>query len=102
LLILQKYIYSLDENLKSCLVYCRVPYLALAKTLEAIEGVSARLKIIEILANYFRSVIVLSPEDLLPSVYLCLNKLAPAYEGIFFAFFFLLWPLHNLHFWFIL
>ncbi|XP_021917859.1 DNA ligase 1 isoform X2 [Zootermopsis nevadensis] len=60
----------------------KVPYLALARTLEEIEGVSARLKIIEILANYFRSVIVLSPEDLLPSVYLCLNKLAPAYEGI--------------------
>jgi DNA ligase-1 len=65
------------------LVYCRVPYLALARTLEAIEGVSARLKIIEILANYFRSVIVLSPDDLLPSVYLCLNKLAPAYEGTY-------------------
>ncbi|KAJ4437095.1 hypothetical protein ANN_17230, partial [Periplaneta americana] len=67
---------------KSEYIYCRVPYLALAKTLEAIEGVSARLKIIEILANYFRSVMVLTPEDLLPSVYLCLNKLAPAYEGI--------------------
>ncbi|PSN34014.1 DNA ligase 1 [Blattella germanica] len=60
----------------------KVPYLALAKTLEEIEAVSARLKMIEILANYFRSVIVLSPDDLLPSVYLCLNKLAPAYEGI--------------------
>ncbi|PNF25916.1 DNA ligase 1 [Cryptotermes secundus] len=60
----------------------KVPYLALTRTLEAIEGVSARLKIIEILANYFRSVMLLSPDDLLPSVYLCLNKLAPAYEGI--------------------
>lgn len=60
----------------------KVPYLALAMTLEKIEGISGRLKIIEILANYFRSVIVLSPEDLLPSVYMCLNKLAPAYEGI--------------------
>lgn len=60
----------------------RVPYMALAKTMEAIENISARLKIIEILSNYFRSVIVLTPEDLLPSVYLCLNKLAPAYEGI--------------------
>lgn len=60
----------------------KVPYLALAKTFEAIENISARLKIIEILANYFRSVIVLSPDDLLPSIYLCLNKLAPAYEGI--------------------
>ena len=25
---------------------------------------------------------VLSPEDLLPSVYMCLNRLAPAYEGM--------------------
>lgn len=60
----------------------KIPYMALAKTMEAIENVSARLKIIEILANFFRSVIVLSPEELLPSLYLCLNKLAPAYEGI--------------------
>lgn len=59
----------------------RVPYSALARTLEEIENISARLKIIEILSNFLRSVIVLSPEDLLPSVYLCLNKLAPAYEG---------------------
>ncbi|XP_071447300.1 DNA ligase 1 isoform X2 [Hetaerina americana] len=58
-----------------------VPYLALARTLELIEGTSARLKIIDIMANYLRSVIVLSPEDLLPSLYLCLNRLAPAWEG---------------------
>lgn len=60
----------------------KVPYYALSRTLEEIEAVSARLKIIEILSNFFRSVIVLSPEDLLPSLYLCLNQLAPAYEGI--------------------
>ncbi|KAJ8981389.1 hypothetical protein NQ317_002583 [Molorchus minor] len=60
----------------------QVPYSALARTLEGIEQISARLKIIQILSNYFRSVIVLTPEDLLPSVYLCLNKLAPAYEGL--------------------
>ncbi|CAH1115408.1 unnamed protein product [Psylliodes chrysocephalus] len=60
----------------------KVPYSALSRTFEEIEDISARLKIIEILSNYFRSVIVLSQEDLLPSVYLCLNKLAPAYEGI--------------------
>lgn len=60
----------------------RVPYLAVAKSFQAIEDTSARLKITSILSNFFRSVIVLSPDDLLPCVYLCLNKLAPAYEGI--------------------
>ncbi|GAB1599167.1 DNA ligase 1-like [Argonauta hians] len=60
----------------------KVPYLALAKTFEEIENVSARLKTIEILSNFFRSVILLSPDDLLHCVYLCLNKLAPAYEGV--------------------
>lgn len=56
--------------------------MALARTLEEIENISARLKIIEILANFLRSVIILTPDDLLPSVYLCLNKIAPAYEGL--------------------
>ena len=37
---------------------------------------------IEILCNFFRSVIILTPDELLPCVYLCLNKLAPAYEGV--------------------
>ncbi|XP_018325422.1 DNA ligase 1 isoform X2 [Agrilus planipennis] len=60
----------------------KVPYLALARTLEEIENISARLKIIEILSNFFRSIIVLSPEDLLPSLYLCLNRIAPAYENL--------------------
>ncbi|KAG1672815.1 DNA ligase 1 [Nymphon striatum] len=60
----------------------KVPYLALARTLEKIEAVSARLKMIEILSNFLRSVIVLTPEDLIQCVYLCLNKIAPAYEGL--------------------
>lgn len=59
-----------------------VPYLALARTLELIEATSGRLKIVEILSNYLRSVIALTPEDLLPSVYMCLNQLAPAYESL--------------------
>ncbi len=37
---------------------------------------------IETLSNLFRSVLVLTPDDLLQCVYLCLNQLAPAYEGI--------------------
>ncbi|XP_037873947.1 DNA ligase 1 isoform X2 [Bombyx mori] len=59
-----------------------VPYLALAKTLDLIEGTSARLKIIEILSNFYRSVMVLTSEDLLPCIYLCLNQLAPAYHSL--------------------
>lgn len=51
--------------------------MALAKTLQKIEETSARLKIIDILSNYFRSVIILSKNDLLFSVYLCINKLGP-------------------------
>lgn len=59
----------------------KTPYLALARTFQLIEEISGRLKMIEVLSNFFRSVIVLSPNDLLPCVYLCLNQLAPAYEG---------------------
>ncbi|XP_065065737.1 LOW QUALITY PROTEIN: DNA ligase 1-like [Rhopilema esculentum] len=59
-----------------------VPYGALSRTFQIIEDTSARLKITSTLCNFFRSVIILTPDDLLPSVYLCLNKVAPAYEGI--------------------
>ncbi|NWY08034.1 DNLI1 ligase, partial [Nothoprocta ornata] len=41
-----------------------------------------RLKNIETLSNFLRSVIALSPRDLLACVYLCLNRLGPAYEGL--------------------
>lgn len=37
---------------------------------------------IEVLANLFRSVILLNPKDLVACVYLSLNQLAPAYEGL--------------------
>lgn len=60
----------------------RTPYLALARTFEVIEAESGRLRMIEILANFFRSVILLSPSDLVACVYLSLNQLAPAYEGL--------------------
>ena len=32
--------------------------------------------------NCFRAIIATTPEDLLPTVYLCTNKVAPSHEGI--------------------
>nr|CAH8868726.1 unnamed protein product [Trichobilharzia regenti]CAH8868728.1 unnamed protein product [Trichobilharzia regenti] len=59
-----------------------VPYLSLSKTFECIEATSGRIKITEILSNFFRSVGLLSPFDLTSCIYLCLNRLGPAYEGM--------------------
>ncbi|UXI23026.1 small nuclear ribonucleoprotein component [Sarcoptes scabiei] len=60
----------------------KVPFIALAHTFSAIEEISGRLKSIEMMSNYMNSVILLSPNDLVKSIYLCLNKVAPDYEGI--------------------
>lgn len=76
------YLFSfISKYLMLFLLLCRTPYLALAKTFEAIEAISSRLRMIEVLANFFRSVILLNPSDLIACVYLSLNQLAPAYEG---------------------
>uniref|UniRef100_A0A8C6PLG3 DNA ligase n=1 Tax=Nothobranchius furzeri TaxID=105023 RepID=A0A8C6PLG3_NOTFU len=60
----------------------KVPYLAVARTFEKIEQDSGRLRNIETLSNLLRSVLLLSPDDLLCCVYLCLNQLGPAYLGM--------------------
>uniref|UniRef100_A0A8C2ZNF2 DNA ligase n=1 Tax=Cyclopterus lumpus TaxID=8103 RepID=A0A8C2ZNF2_CYCLU len=60
----------------------KVPYLAVARTFEKIEEESGRLRNIETLSNLLRSVLLLSPDDLLCCVYLCLNQLGPAYLGM--------------------
>ncbi|XP_069564971.1 DNA ligase 1 isoform X2 [Brachyistius frenatus] len=60
----------------------RVPYLAVARTFQKIEEDSGRLRNIETLSNLLRSVLLLSPDDLLCCVYLCLNQLGPAYLGM--------------------
>ncbi|KRX79786.1 DNA ligase 1, partial [Trichinella sp. T6] len=60
----------------------QVPYLAFAYTMKAIENTSSRLEIIRILSNFFQSVIWLNPDDLLPCIYLCLNRLGPSYEAV--------------------
>ena len=58
-----------------------VPYSALSAMFAAVEAESSRLRIIAILSDFLRSVIALTPADLLPAVYLCINSIAPAYEG---------------------
>ncbi|XP_060241533.1 DNA ligase 1 isoform X3 [Meriones unguiculatus] len=60
----------------------KVPFLAVARTFEKIEEVSARLKMIETLSNLLRSVVALSPPDLLPVLYLSLNCLGPPQQGL--------------------
>ena len=58
-----------------------VPYSALSAMFACVEAESSRLKIIAIVSDFFRSVLALTPQDILPTVYLCINSIAPAYEG---------------------
>ncbi|XP_075151744.1 DNA ligase 1 [Haematobia irritans] len=60
----------------------KIPYLALTRTFQLIEETRGRLKMVDILGNFFSSVIVTNPDDLLPCIYLSINQLAPAYEGL--------------------
>ena len=41
-----------------------------------------RLRITEMMANMFRSILAVSPSALYPAVCLTTNKFAPAYEGL--------------------
>lgn len=59
-----------------------VPYRFLADVFRKVEEISGRLEIQAILTELFRNVIVSTPEDLVPTIYLCCNKLAPAHDGI--------------------
>ena len=60
----------------------KVSFLAFAKTLDKMEQESGRLKKVAILSNFFWSILKLSPEDLMPAIYLVTNRLAPDYEGV--------------------
>ncbi|KAG8092063.1 hypothetical protein GUJ93_ZPchr0012g19700 [Zizania palustris] len=58
-----------------------VPFLFLAKALDLIANESGRIIITEILSNVFRTVIATTPDDLLATVYLSANRIAPPHEG---------------------
>lgn len=60
----------------------QIPFKAVCKTFEMIEATSKRLIILDILTDFFVHVIRLSPAELLQVVYLCINKLAPTWEGL--------------------
>ncbi|KAK5577110.1 hypothetical protein RB653_002048 [Dictyostelium firmibasis] len=58
-----------------------VPYMILAKTFEMMESTTSRLIIIEHLTNLFRSIMLLSPKDLVMVIYLSINKIGPSYQS---------------------
>lgn len=71
------YLYRFDF----CFDVIRVPYAALVSLFEAVKAEPKRLKILSLVSNFLRSVILVSPDQLLATIYLCCNKIAPAYEG---------------------
>ncbi|KAH6890386.1 ATP-dependent DNA ligase [Thelonectria olida] len=59
-----------------------VPYAALCTTFSLVEMTTKRLIIMDYCAQFLRQVMRLTPDDLLPTVLLMINKLAPDYAGI--------------------
>ncbi|KAH0536366.1 hypothetical protein FGG08_006764 [Glutinoglossum americanum] len=59
-----------------------VPYAALCTTFALIESTTKRLVILSHCSLFLRQVLRLTPDDLLPSVLLMINKLAADYAGI--------------------
>ncbi|KAM7191388.1 DNA ligase 1 [Naviculisporaceae sp. PSN 640] len=59
-----------------------VPYAALCTTFSLVELTTKRLVIMEHCSLFLRQVMRLTPDDLLPTVLLMINKLAPDYAGI--------------------
>ena len=59
-----------------------VPYAALCKTFSLVELTTKRLEIMKHCSLFLCQVLRLTPEDLLPTITLMINKLAPDYAGI--------------------
>lgn len=58
------------------------PYIHLARTFDLVEAEKGKIKATSMLCNMFRSLLALSPEDVLPAVYLCTNKIASDHENM--------------------
>lgn len=59
-----------------------VPYAALCQTFSLVELTTKRLEIMAHCSLFLRQVLRLTPDDMLPTVLLMINKLAPDYSGI--------------------
>jgi len=59
-----------------------VPYAALCTAFSRIELTGSRLAMMDTCSAFLRQVLRLTPDDLLPTVLLMINKLAPDYAGI--------------------
>lgn len=58
------------------------PYLHLARTFDLVEKEKGKIKTTAMFCNMFRSLLALSPDDVLPAVYLCTNKISPDHENM--------------------
>ena len=59
-----------------------VPYSALCAAFDTISGTTKRLEILSHLTKFYRTVIEITPSNLLQCVYLTINRIAPDYEGL--------------------
>lgn len=59
-----------------------VPYLALTEVFNRVEDTTKRLQIQREITDFFRAVMILSPHDLIPCMYLACNRLAAQHESV--------------------
>lgn len=60
----------------------KVPFMFVAKGLDAISEESGRIAVTEIICNMLRTVMETTPEDLVRVVYFLGNEIAPVHEGL--------------------
>lgn len=74
-----------DSRVKKA-AYCgegeRVPFVFVAKALDAVSKEKGRIVSLEIICNMLRTVMETAPDDLLAAMYLLSNKIAPPHEGL--------------------